>query len=212
MDWIIVLLSFVIAYLLGSIPTSVWVGKWFYDVDVRKEGSGNAGATNTIRVLGYKAGIPVLIFDMLKGALAVVFCRMLTRDSGVELSTYYSIIAAVFAVVGHIFPVFVGFKGGKGVATVAGAVIALFPLGVLVPLGVFVLVMILFNYVSLSSMLAAISFPFSVIFLIGETNPGLIALSILVAIFIPVTHKKNIQRLLKGEESKFFKKKKKNND
>lgn len=207
MNWILVACTLLVAYLLGSIPTAVWVGKWFYKVDVREKGSGNAGATNTIRVLGYKAGIPVLLFDIFKGMLAVYLAKMVTADLSRDLSVYFAIGAGCLAVFGHIFPCFAGFKGGKGVATIAGTVIALYPLVVLVPLAVFILMMILFNYVSLASISGAISFPIALIFVFHETNIGLIVLSLLVAIFIPITHKKNIQRLLKGEESKFFKKK-----
>ena len=208
MDLLLLIISFVIAYLLGSIPTSVWIGKWFYGIDVREQGSGNAGATNTIRVLGYKAGIPVLLFDIIKGILAVVITKYFANYLGGEWPVYCSIVGGCLAVVGHIFPVFVGFRGGKGVATIAGVAIALFPLGILVPLVVFIIMLLIFNYVSLGSIMGAISFPLGVIFLFHETNLGLIVLSILVALFIPITHHKNIRRLLKGEESKFFKKKK----
>ncbi|MFA8300126.1 MAG: glycerol-3-phosphate 1-O-acyltransferase PlsY [Hyphomicrobiales bacterium] len=208
MDWLVTIVSLIVAYLLGSIPTSVWVGKFFYNIDVRTKGSGNAGATNTIRVLGYKAGVPVLIFDILKGILAILIVSYVLPDHLLDYHNYFKIAAGLLAVIGHIFPVFARFNGGKGVATIAGVAIALYPFALLVILGIFILMMVLFNYVSLASITSAIAFPFVVYFGFHETNYGLIGLAILVAIFIPLTHKKNIQRLLKGEESKFFKKRK----
>ena len=197
------------AYLIGSIPSAIWIGRWFYKVDVREHGSGNAGATNVIRVLGYKAGIPVLLFDVFKGWLAVqvafIFPHVLPSP---DAMTYLKIGLAAAAVLGHVFPVYEGFRGGKGVGTLAGVGIALYPLALLIVLGVFILILVLTRYVSLSSILAGISFPFAVIFITGEHHPGLVILSILVAIFIPLTHIPNLKRLFRGEENKFqFRKK-----
>jgi acyl phosphate:glycerol-3-phosphate acyltransferase len=194
----------ILAYLIGSIPSAVWVGKIFYKIDVREHGSGNAGATNVIRVLGYKAGIPVLLFDVFKGWFAVQLVLIfphyfLTR----ETITYVSIALAIAVFLGHVFPVFAGFKGGKGVGTLAGVGIALYPIALLIVLGIFILILVITRYVSLSSLFGGLSFPFIVVFLCGVTNPGLIMLSILVAIFIPLTHIKNIRRLIQGEENKF---------
>jgi len=206
----IIILEIISAYLIGSIPTAVWVGKIFYRIDVREHGSGNAGATNVIRVLGYKAGIPVLLFDVFKGWFAVQLAWIFPHGffQG-EAQTYMMIALAVTVFCGHVFPVFAGFRGGKGVGTLAGVGIALYPLALLIVLGLFILTLIISRYVSLSSLLAGISFPFIVIFGLKETNPGLILLSILVAILIPLTHVKNIKRLLKGEENKFqFRRKK----
>ena len=203
----------ILAYLIGSIPSAVWVGKIFYGIDVRKYGSGNAGATNVIRVLGYKAGIPVLIFDVFKGwfavQLSILFPHAVLSE---EWITYLRIILAVAAVAGHIFPIFAGFKGGKGVAVLAGVGISLYPLALVIALGIFILTLILSRYVSLSSIIAALVFPFIVIFLLGETNMGMIILAILVSIFVPVSHKKNIHRLLNGQENKFLFRRKKSND
>jgi acyl phosphate:glycerol-3-phosphate acyltransferase len=201
-----------LAYLIGSIPSAVWVGKIFYKIDVREHGSGNAGATNVIRVLGYKAGIPVLLFDVFKGWFAVqlvlIFPHLAMEP---DVITYIRIALALAVFSGHVFPVFAGFKGGKGVGTLAGVGIALYPVALLIVLGIFIVVLAITRYVSLSSLIGGISFPFIVIFLCGETNPGLILLSICVAILIPLTHLKNIRRLVKGEENKFqFKKSKKN--
>jgi len=164
-----------IAYLLGSIPNSVWIGKYFYNIDVREFGSGNAGATNTFRVLGKKAGIPVLIFDILKGTLAVALSY---------------------------FPVFAGFRGGKGVATILGIVICILPLACSLSLGVFLFVLLSSRIVSLSSMVAGISFPIFLNLVLGNTNPILTVFSIIVSTLLIITHRKNIQRLLKKEETK----------
>lgn len=212
MSWLL-LPEIILAYLIGSIPAAVWVGKLFYGIDVRKYGSGNAGATNVIRVLGYKAGIPVLLFDIFKGwfavQLAILFPHALLSA---EWITYLRIVLAVAAVAGHIFPIYAGFKGGKGVAVLAGVGIALYPLALVIALGIFIISLVISRYVSLSSIIAAVVFPFIVIFLLGETNMGMIILAILVGIFVPVSHKKNIHRLLRGQENKFLFRRKKNND
>lgn len=196
----------ILAYLLGSIPTAVWVGRWMYHLDIREHGSRNAGATNTLRVLGPKAGIPVLIFDVFKGWLAVSiaawFCEETLQGASREL---FLIASGVAAVLGHVFPVFAGFRGGKGVATLLGMGIALFPWPALGAVGVFALMMLLFRIVSLASITAGITFPLWVFFLPYQPRPDLplMILSILVAVFIPLTHRSNIQRLLKGQEKKF---------
>ena len=204
-----IILLIILAYLMGSIPTSVWIGKWFYKVDVRTKGSGNAGATNTIRVLGWKAGIPVLLFDVFKGWFAVYMANFFLSD--VYMGDQFiniKIALALAAVIGHIFPVYVGFKGGKGVATILGVGIALFSYSVLVAVGVFAVVLLITRIVSISSIIASILFPFIVVFIFNVNNLSLIIMSVAVAVFIPLTHLKNIKRLIKGEESRFdFKKK-----
>lgn len=204
-----IILLIILAYLVGSIPTSVWIGKWFYKVDVRTKGSGNAGATNTIRVLGWKAGIPVLLFDVFKGWFAVYMANLFLSDvyTGDQFINI-KIALALAAVIGHIFPVYVGFKGGKGVATLLGVGIALFSYSVLVAVGVFAVVLLITRIVSISSIIASILFPFIVVFIFNVNNLSLIIMSVAVAVFIPLTHLKNIKRLIKGEESRFdFKKK-----
>jgi glycerol-3-phosphate acyltransferase PlsY len=200
-----------LAYLIGSIPSAVWIGKLFYHTDVRQHGSGNAGATNVIRVLGYKAGIPVLLFDVFKGwaAVQVIFIFPHTGLSD-DFITYVRICMAFAAVLGHVFPVFAGFKGGKGVGTLAGAAIALYPVELLIVLVLFICILALTRYVSLASIICGILFPFVVIFITGQRHPGLIILSIIVAVFLPLTHIKNIKRLIGGTENKFdFRRKKK---
>ncbi|MCX6246833.1 MAG: glycerol-3-phosphate 1-O-acyltransferase PlsY [Bacteroidetes bacterium] len=208
---VFITLEILLAYLIGSIPSAVWVGKLFYGVDVRKHGSGNAGATNVIRVLGYKAGIPVLVLDVFKGWAAVQVIFLFPHaDMKNDFITWIRICMAFAAVLGHVFPVFAGFKGGKGVGTLAGAAIALYPIALLIVLGLFITTIALTRYVSLSSILCGISFPFIAIFITGEDHPGLIILAIVVALFLPLTHIKNIKRLIRGEESKFdFRRKKK---
>ncbi len=206
------ILAIVLAYLIGSIPTSVWIGRVFYGIDVRTKGSGNAGATNTIRVLGYKAGIPVLIFDIFKGWFAVFIAVFFyDKTSGLPDFLDLKIILSIAAVIGHVFPVYVGFKGGKGIATLLGVGIALFPQAAWIVVLIFIIVLIISGYVSLSSMIAAISLPFIEYFLLGHNQHySLIILSIAVAVFVPITHRKNIKRLINKEESKFSIRKKKN--
>jgi glycerol-3-phosphate acyltransferase PlsY len=200
-----------LAYLIGSVPTAVWIGRIFYGVDVRTRGSGNAGATNTIRVLGLKAGIPVLIIDILKGWIAVFMANFFWMyTTGFPDLIDLKILHALAAVIGHVFPVYVGFKGGKGIATLLGIGLALYPLGTLIALGIFIIVLIISRYVSLSSISAAVTFPIVEIIILGHDEYiSLMVLAILVAIFVPLTHRKNIQRLLRNEESKItFSKKK----
>lgn len=204
----------VIAYLLGSIPSSLWVGKLFYHTDVRDAGSGNAGATNTIRVLGWKAGLPVFLLDILKGWLALQLVQIYPEGTLPQTTLHtMQLILAMAAVTGHIFPIFAGFRGGKGVATTVGVGFAVFPIPTLIVFGIFILTLLITRYVSISSLVGGISFPILVlVFFQPLTTPQLI-LSLLVALFIPLTHISNIRRLLKGEESKFLgKKKKEEND
>ncbi|MDY6423417.1 MAG: glycerol-3-phosphate acyltransferase, partial [Bacteroidales bacterium] len=150
----------VVAYFLGSIPSAVWIGKNFYGVDVRKEGSHNAGATNTIRVLGLLPGLFVLLLDIVKGWFAVylssnIFGSFLKDWGWINEFSYYSLAIAIIVVMGHALPVFAGFKGGKGVATMLGAVIGLFHGIIPFVLAVFLLTFILTHYISLSSIMAA---------------------------------------------------------
>ena len=198
-----IILAIISAYLIGSIPTSVWIGRIFFGIDIRTHGSKNAGATNTIRILGVKAGIPVLIIDILKGWFAVYLIKLFDFDSLTTLQiSYLNISMAIAAVIGHIFPIYVGFKGGKGVATLLGIGIALYPIAIFITIGVFVLVLLISRYVSLASISAAISFPIIIFFLFPETELPLKILSLAVAIFLPLTHRKNIKRLLNKEELK----------
>lgn len=209
-EYLLLIAGGVLAYLMGSFSSAVWIGKWFYDTDVRTQGSGNAGATNTIRVLGTKAGIIVMILDVVKAWGAVMLATVFAGGRlSPSLLVDYQIILGALAVLGHVFPVFTGFKGGKGVASLVGVIIALYPpLVFLYVLSWFALVFILTRYVSLASITASVLFAILAIFVFHEQNTYLIVLAALIAVFIPVTHHKNIKRLLKGEESKLtFRKK-----
>lgn len=204
METTIIISLLVSAYLVGSIPTAVWWGKRFYGIDVREFGSGNAGATNTFRVLGKRAGIPVLIIDIVKGLLAtsLAFVSPYAFDSNQFVNLELGL--GVAALVGHIFPVFAGFRGGKGVATILGVVICLTPFTSLLVLFVFLSVLIVSKYVSLSSMIAGISFPLILNLVLKNNNETLMTFSIFVAVMLIVTHKKNITRLWKRQESKTY--------
>lgn len=204
-------LLLIAAYLLGSIPSAVWIGKSFYGKDVREHGSKNAGATNTFRVLGIKAGIPVLVIDALKGFVA---CNLVMFIDGVIPNTRefvnYQLIFGVASVLGHIFPIFAGFKGGKGVATLTGIVLAIATIPTLLAIGVFIVTLLLSRYVSLSSIIAGISFPILVIFVFKTQISSLVIFSIVVSILLVLTHHKNIERLINKQENKanLFKKRK----
>lgn len=189
-------------YLLGSIPTSVWIGKWFFGIDVREHGSGNAGATNTMRILGWKAGLAVFVIDGLKGFAAIELAYL----SPIELKTNwfvsFQLALGLTALIGHIFPIFAFFKGGKGVATMLGIVLTMTTMPAIMVFGIFIIIFLLFKYVSLGSMIAGICYPFLVSFLYPSTPDIIKIASVIMSIAIIITHRKNIQRLLNGEELK----------
>jgi glycerol-3-phosphate acyltransferase PlsY len=190
-----------VGYLVGSIPSAVWVGRTFYGIDVREYGSGNAGATNTFRVLGKKPGIAVLIMDALKGFLAVKLAYILgDYDSHSPEFIDFELALAVTALLGHIFPVYVGFRGGKGVATMLGILVAIHPEAAGICAGIFVITLYISGHVSLSSMISGITFPI-VIMVFYSTNSSINIFSLAVAIMILVTHQRNIERIIRGEES-----------
>lgn len=195
----------VVAYLLGSIPSSVWIGKRFYGIDVREHGSHNAGATNTLRVLGKKAALPVFSIDLVKGAAAVMLSYVpFLLDTPMDTPLLYVQIALSFAaVLGHMFPIFAGFRGGKGVATIAGAMLAISPMAVICSLLTFFVVLYAFNYVSLASMTAGALFPFYLRFCF-HADRELVIFGIVIAVLLIVTHRTNIKRLLTGVESKTY--------
>lgn len=205
------IIALLIAYLLGSIPSAVWIGKWFYRIDIREHGSGNSGATNTFRVLGKKAGIPVLLMDVCKGWASVMMAYLATEAPPHSQDfVNIQIVLGVAAVVGHIFPIFAAFRGGKGIATLFGVILAVHPYACLAAAGVFLIVFLATHYVSLGSISAGVSFPFIIIFFFGhDIVPSMVVFSCLVAILILITHQKNIERLLRREESKIFLVKKK---
>ena len=195
-----------LAYLLGSIPSAVWIGKSWYGIDVREHGSKNAGATNTFRILGKRAGIIVLIIDILKGFLAVLLPSFLIsleiKSVSEDTIILLQITAAIMAVLGHVFPVFARFKGGKGVATSLGVIVGIHPPAAGICVFIFLIVFIIFNFVSLGAICASIAFPLILIFVFNVTNTWLIGFSVILSSAVIIAHRKNIFRLLKGEESK----------
>ncbi len=192
----------ILAYLMGSVPTSVWIGKLFYGIDVREFGSGNAGATNTFRVLGKKAGVPVLIIDVLKGFFAVFLAYLTDYQTGSDAFVNFQLALGIASLVGHIFPIFAGLRGGKGVATLLGVVLAVHPIAAGLAVCVFLIILFSFRCVSLASMTAGLVFPILVISLFNTGHVALTAFSVLVAAMLIITHKRNIDRLLKKQESK----------
>ena len=196
-------LLIILAYLLGSIPTAVWVSKYFFDIDIREYGSGNAGATNTYRVLGSRWGTFVMVADVLKGVLATSLFLLIPYYMSDELErTNFMVGLGLASVLGHIFPVFADFKGGKGVATLLGMVIAIQPIVAVCCVGVFILVLFLTRFVSLSSILAGVAFAVFILFIWNEKEPLYRVFAVAVALMVIFTHQKNINRLLKGTESK----------
>ncbi len=200
-------LMIAVSYLLGAIPTSIIAGKLLKGIDIRQHGSGNAGATNVFRVLGWKAGLVVLIIDMLKGWIPTVYVSQLGIESGLGWGLInFQIIAGFSAMFGHIWTIFAKFKGGKGVGTGAGMLIGLAPLAVLICLVVFIAIVAATRFVSLGSILAASTFAIVIFvqkFALSQPVPNeLLIFSVFIPMLIIFTHRSNIQRLLKGEESK----------
>lgn len=197
------LLLVVLAYLIGSIPTSVWVSNYFFDIDIRDHGSGNPGATNSYRVLGSRWGTFVMIVDMLKGIAAVKLSLLLPEYADNEVNLQNLQLGLGFAaVVGHIFPIWADFRGGKGVATLFGIVLGISPWTALSCVGIFGLVLYLTRFVSLSSILASVAFPVFILVIFNVNNPTYRVFAIAVALMVLLTHQKNIGRLLRGSESK----------
>ncbi len=192
-----------IAYLLGSIPTAVWLGKMKYGMDVREHGSKNAGATNTFRVLGKKAGILVLTIDIIKGFIAVMLpflCGL--GEWGTKELIHVQLVAAILAVVGHVLPVFANFKGGKGVATSLGVIVGVQPVAAAICLALFLVVFIASKYVSLGAISAAILFPIVVNVLFEAETIWLTTFSLVLSTAVIFVHRKNIRRLVRNEENK----------
>jgi glycerol-3-phosphate acyltransferase PlsY len=196
-------LFIVFAYLIGSIPTAVWISRYFFGIDIREYGSGNSGATNTFRVLGSKWGCIVMSVDVLKGVFATSLYIVLPFYMHNEWDrTNLMVGLGLAAVVGHIFPLWADFRGGKGVATLFGMILAIQPLVAVYCVGVFLLCLYLTRFVSLSSILASIAFMVLILFIFNEKEPLYRAFAIAVALLVILTHQKNISRLLRGSESK----------
>ncbi|KAA2240106.1 glycerol-3-phosphate 1-O-acyltransferase PlsY [Chitinophaga agrisoli] len=199
------LLFLICAYMIGSIPTAVWVSKGVFGMDIREYGSGNAGATNTFRVLGPKAGTFVMVVDMLKGVIAVRLSYMLPYYQDTEHLTQlvnFQIGLGLAAVVGHIFPIWAGFRGGKGIATLFGLVLAIQPIVAICCVAVFLMILFLTRYVSLSSIIASIAFPILILYIFNEPEVFYRIFAIAVALMVVLTHQKNIARLITGNENK----------
>lgn len=205
MNLALLITSIVAAYLLGSIPSSVWYGIGYFGIDVRKHGSGNAGATNTFRVLGKRAGTVVMLIDVLKGWTATSLASMLfyINEIGETELLMYKIIFGIVAIIGHIFPVFVKFKGGKGIATLLGMVLAIHPELASLCITIFILTLLTSQYVSLSSILATLAFPvLSWLGVVGHPEPLLIVFGFTMFVLVVFTHQKNIVRLVNGNENR----------
>lgn len=191
-----------LAYLIGSIPTALWVGKQFYRIDLREQGSRNAGATNTIRVLGLKVGIPVLLFDVLKGFSATQLSLLMPQDLNPEALLQVKLLLGLIAVTGHLFPVFASFRGGKGIATLLGVFLGIHPPSALVSLGVFALIFGFSRIVSVGSLVAVTAYPFISWFGFSIHNPVYVGFTLFFVAVVWYTHRSNLKRLLKGEEKK----------
>lgn len=203
----------IIAYVLGSIPSAVWIGKKYYGIDIREHGSKNAGTTNMLRVLGRRAAVPVFVLDFFKGFVAVAIISLMRYDTDMTSAWLINLkILGVFAVVlGHIFPVFANFRGGKGVATLVGAITGIYPQIVLLCFAAWVLVFMVSHYVSLASMTAGCCFPLLVIIYSStewsrddDVSLTFIIFSFVVAVLLIWSHRKNIERLKAGTESKIY--------
>lgn len=206
----------VLSYLIGSIPTSVWVGKLTKGVDIRDHGSGNAGATNTFRVLGWKAGAVVSLIDLSKGFVAAFYISQIGFAFGEmpevlfgvwNIDSTMRVIAGTSAVIGHMYPLYANFKGGKGVITAAGMLYGIEPVSISLALSIFLIVMFASRYVSLASIIASISYPLFLIMLryafgYNHIDGSLMVISSAIALFIVVKHHGNIKRLMNGTENR----------
>ncbi|MFM1912680.1 MAG: Glycerol-3-phosphate 1-O-acyltransferase [Bacteroidota bacterium] len=213
---VVVAIFCIVSYFLGSIPSAIWYGVKVFGVDIRTQGSGNAGATNTFRVFGKKAGTIVLILDAGKGFLATYFAVLVSRfyELNPEEAISLQILFGLLAIIGHLLPIFADFRGGKGVATLVGMVLCLNPLVALATTSVFLIVFLISHYVSLSAMLGAVAFPAILMSgYFGESTKTLIYFGIFVMFLVIYTHRKNIVRIREGKESKmYFIPKKKNSN
>ena len=198
------IIAIFIAYMIGSVPSAIWVSKWFFGVDVRDYGSKNAGATNTFRVIGKKAGFTVLFFDILKGwgAVKLLACLFAVYPYNSDQYVNLQLAIGMASVIGHVFPIYAGFKGGKGVATLLGIVLAINLPAAGLSAVLFFITFLVSRYVSLGAIVASTFFPFFTIYIFKEQSISLIYFSIVISMLVIITHRKNISRLLKQEESK----------
>jgi len=202
-----ILLAVVLSYLLGGIPTAILVGKVFRGIDIREYGSGNAGATNAFRVLGWKLALPVVVVDVLKGTAAVLLVARLASLPAGQPATWVRLACGVAAVAGHVWTPYAGFRGGKGVGTAFGAMVALLPIPLLIAAGIWLVIVLVSGYVSLGSMVSAVSVP-ALVYLTRFRHPEgrdpvLLWTTVLLALGVLFTHRSNIRRLLAGKENRF---------
>jgi glycerol-3-phosphate acyltransferase PlsY len=198
---------FLLAYLLGSIPFSFWLGKLFFNIDVRKSGSKSSGATNVLRVIGAKLAIPILILDILKGLGATWLVHIFFQESDPNF-IYFKLIAGLLAMIGHIFPVFAQFKGGKGIATMTGVLIGTIPQVLIYAFPVFIVFVAVTRYVSVGSLVGSLSIPFLLYFVTNPQDKTLAVFSFIVFLIVLFTHRANVKRLIQGNENKLsFRKK-----
>ena len=198
----VLLLIIFLAYLIGSIPTAVWVGRKFHGIDVREHGSKNAGATNTFRVLGRKSGWFVLIIDVLKGLLAAILPLLFKTEYADNQLLFFQLSTSFVCIIGHVYPVFAQFRGGKGVATALGIIIGLNPFSAGISFLIFLIVFLASRYVSLGAIITSIAYPFISYFVVKEDAKSMIVFSVLLGVLIVLSHRKNIKRLINGEESR----------
>ena len=199
---ILYFLFIVISYLIGSIPVAVWIGKKFRGIDIREHGSQNAGATNTFRVFGKKLGWIVLTLDVTKGFLASILPLFIADNYSENQLLLFQLVTSLACIIGHVFPIFAQFRGGKGVASSLGIIIGINPVSAAISLGIFIIIFLLFKYVSLGAIITAISYPFVSYFLVNEDTRVMIVFSVLLGLLIIISHRKNIKRLINGEESR----------
>jgi|TARA_B100000524_G_C23573973_1_gene342897 glycerol-3-phosphate acyltransferase PlsY len=204
-------IAVLLAYFIGSIPSAIWVSKWFFGVDVRDYGSNNAGATNTFRVIGRVAGFTVLFFDILKGWVSVkILTSLILYEPQSSEFINMQLVVGITAVLGHVFPIYEKFQGGKGVATLMGIILAINFSAAIGCVVIFLLIFIFTSYVSLGAIVAAIFFPIITIFIIRVESISVVYFSIFISILVILTHKPNIYRLLNKDENKMKIKLKKN--
>jgi glycerol-3-phosphate acyltransferase PlsY len=211
----LLLVIVILSYLVGSIPTGIIISRLVKGIDIREHGSGNMGGTNVFRVLGWKYGVLVLLLDAIKGVIAVVFIARLpievfpfTNATPFDDFTLIQLIAGSAAMLGHVFTVFAGFKGGKGVATGIGILASVTTVDLLIGIGLFLIIVSISRYVSLGSMIGALSIPVTLMIrenVFGAHIQGywtLLPFLIVISLFVVFTHRKNIERLIKGTENK----------
>ena len=200
-------LALILSYLIGSIPPSIIVGKLLRGIDIRDYGSGNAGATNTVRVLGFKVGFSVGLVDVFKGFFCTYFfARWWGEETGISTDVF-QILSGLAVVLGHVFTIFASFKGGKGVNTALGVFIGLVPIPTLTAIGVWLVLFLSTGYVSLGSIIAPFTVPVMILvqskFFKFEVSPVIFGFSIVIVLFMVWTHRLNIKRLIQGKENRF---------